>query len=288
MKTKNNSVAIITPAILEKSMAQIMANITVDVNNNASFKAGAKVTPAELAYAANETLIGAEGATIRAVNILRLARNLAPVKEGEGDDAKERPAFEVAKEQFRALARTDGAFYNMLQLVDSVDVIETNKLTVSPFAVKEAMGALRKLGALPKAGSTEPLKLTNGTNGKARPIVDLFKSGDAKVNAIRETLAKAGATKKKGAKKESPADKKKREAEEAKAEKAKYAPEVIDRDVVSLVGIVEKAFEVSGRDKVRAAIQANVFILARMAGLQVVEPGKTNAELPKSTPAPGK
>lgn len=80
-------------------------------------------------------------------NMIRISRGLPPVKDGD----KEISAEDYVKGKLRPLMG-DGAFYNMLQVADAIDVIEINQLgDVSPYSVKDAVPMLRAVGALPPA-----------------------------------------------------------------------------------------------------------------------------------------
>lgn len=257
--------AVIVPEI-QRPVSAVLAEITFDGEGNATLKKGSNVTWQEIALASAEKMHDAESASIRAANVLRLARMLPAVKQKDKDGAeKEIPAFDMAAQGLRAALATESTYYNVLGMVAAVDVKEQYKLPVSAFAVKESLGTLRRFGVLPKGdGKALPPRLTNGEGGKAAPLIKALKDGKAPVNALRAVLDKLNnrPAKKKGA--SNPAA--------PASEKEIHNPAKLERDLITLAGEWEKTSGFHGVDKVRTpAIQFRAYVIAKLAGLDVKE-----------------
>jgi hypothetical protein len=167
--------------------ADIRPLFVIDEAGNVSFQKGAKVSANELAGLIIEDANSVTSQTVRIVNTARLSRQLPPVKETKGGGEKklsvvETDAFTYVMNKVREGCATPSTYANIAGLIECADIADRNNLKCSPFAVKEALGYLRKAGVL----NSETLKLTGG--GK---VVELLKSGAAKVNAIRPVIAEA-------------------------------------------------------------------------------------------------
>lgn len=241
---------------VERPLEAIRADFTVN-GTEVLFKAGAKVTGEEMAYLLSEEMREQDSKTIRMANMMRLSRALPAVKV-EGQDVI---AFDYIKGKLKATAPTEGAFYTMFQLVEALDVIEVNKLgNVSPFSVKNAMSALRKSDALPKAGSGEPLKLKAG---KAPSLVKALKEGATQAK-VAEIVGKMGTAKKK-----TPSTP---PAPEGDTTKVKQTVEGVKASLIAVRGQWELAVQEGLKiDDIRKACREEVQNLARLAGWDVVE-----------------
>lgn len=263
MKTEKLETLIATPAVtVIRTVAQIGEMFTFGADGQATLKKGASPLPEEIALYAAEGSKQAESTMLRSANVLRSARNLPAVKVKDGEEEVEIPAFDAVKIHFRRMAATDGAFYNMLQMVGAIDTTEQLKLPVSPFVVKEAAGVLRKAGVLDGEADKGTLKLKSGGNAETKALVTALKSGTAKVNSVRPLVAAVKA-------KQTPTRKPKTESKKTMLEK--YKPEIVARDAKSLIGIWEKAVSVYKVEEVRTAAKADIAILAKLAGLTAAD-----------------
>lgn len=263
---KNNSkkTTVIAPAIvpeIHRPIPAILAELVYDNDGNASVKAGNHLTWQELSQAAASWENGANSARLRAVNTLRLSRMLPAVKEkNDKGEEIETTAFDKACDGLRALLPTESTFSNVLGMVAVMDVKEKYKLTANPYAVKEAMGTLRRLGVLPKEGKALPDRLitSEGDKKKAAPVVKALKEGMG-ANKLREVLDKV---------KDKPA--KKAPAVPAASDKEINNPAALGRAIVSVRGLWEKAVGFHGIPAVRNAVNVwEVYLLAKLAGLDV-------------------
>lgn len=240
--------------------------LSFDDKGNVSFKSGADLKPAELAFVALAESKTAECASLRMANTLRLARQLPPVVNGE----IETPAFELAKIAFRSLAVTDGAFYNAFGMVAALDFVETNKLThISPFVAKETMGSLRAWGVLTKDDS-KPLALTvkSDSDERAKKLVRVLKDtkNPARVNSIRDVIAELKGKPAKKAK--APVTDTPPEGEKAPA--VTYTPETLNAELISVRGQWDKTVSASDVATVRKVCSQSVIELAKLAGFSCV------------------
>lgn len=197
-------IAIVAPSVsfeVKRSAEQIARDFIVSSEGGVKVREGAKITVEEIGFLIAEEWKGEQAKSVKQANLLRIARGLPAITVGEGEDAEEVPAFEFLKTALKNAAPTDGQFYNVFQLVDAIDFLEVNREKlgdkVNVFAVKNMMGPLRALEALPKPGEVPKLK---GSKGKA--IVDALKAGEpqAKLQEIANKLGAVRARKGKGKK----------------------------------------------------------------------------------------
>lgn len=282
MKNKNKTLAPIAPAItfkLERPIESIRQMFVYDGNGNVSFAKGANPKPEEIAALVNEDQKTGEAMTVRAANTFRLSRKMDDVEIDDGNGGKQKvAAISVTMQALKSMAKSDASYYSILGLAEAIDVHEANNLIpdIAYQTVKEAIGTFRKLGALPKAGSGELMKLKAPSDEpRAAKLVNLFKKAtpaDApKANSVRgfigELMGKKAPVKK--AAKETPAAKAKREAEEAKAEKEKWSVANLKAAVVALSGQWAKTVEHNSVQAVREGASNEVATLAKLAGFTI-------------------
>jgi len=170
---------IIRPATVIRSL------LAYGDNGLVAFAGTEKPSADELALVASEDANQAASVTLRAVNTVRLSRALPPVSvKGEKDGKEittETSAYDYVLAKVKAQCATDSTFQNVKGLIECADIAEKNKLTASPFAVKECLGYLRASGVLDK----ETLALKGSDPVKAK-----LKDGVG-VNAVRPVVAKA-------------------------------------------------------------------------------------------------
>lgn len=264
---KNNTPTLAPVFKLERGIEQLRGLVTYDGANNAMLKAGSKIEPQELAAIVADNQKQGEAFTIRAANTFRLSRMLPPVK---GEDGNETPAVVVVQNALRAFSATDSAYYGVLALAEAIDVHTENKLSpaIAFQTVREAMGTLRKLGALPKAGSGDkPLLKAPKGEPRAQKLVKLLKDATPenapKANGIRDYIADLMGKPRKGKKAASV------NASEGDANKVQYTPETLKAAIIALRGQWELTVKASTVEKVRAACSDEVGSLAKLAGFTI-------------------
>ena len=150
-------------------------------DGSVQFIKGAKVSCDELALAVSYECDVIGSASIRAVNLMRCARQLDDVK-GEGD--KTTKAFDYVAAKVSEQCNTPATFANVRALIECADIADKNGLTCSPFSVKEALGFMRKMNLMDESEAHKgALKFTN-------PVTLALKNGKA-VNAIRPVIQAA-------------------------------------------------------------------------------------------------
>lgn len=257
-----------------------------DSNFSATLTKGSKVTLDELVNATTELSAQSASIGIRSANVLRLTRTLPEVTVTRGGGDKELrnetiPAFQRALELLKERCETESAFQNVASIVELLDIRDANNLTCSPFVVKEALGYLKKTGALNKT----TLKLIEGDK-----VASALRDAKlAKVNAIRPVIQEAKAEKpdlypkeaEKAAKAkgttmttpaQTPAPTTPAHTPTPEAPTAKDDASAIGRDLKSIRGRWEALMSATDTpDATRAALvrecQAELKVLAKLAGL---------------------
>lgn len=151
------------------------------------FEKGANLSVEEIASTVVTLSERSASVGIQAASVLRIARGLPEVTvvKGTGESLRKvtMPAYARACELVKEQATSASAFLNVQGLVELLDVVEANKLTCSPFVVKETIGYLRKVEGFDK----ETLKLRDSD-----PVAKALKDPkQAKVNAIRPVIKAA-------------------------------------------------------------------------------------------------
>jgi hypothetical protein len=248
--------------------SDIRALLSYDANDNVSFTKGANVSAKELAGLVIDDANAITSGTIRAVNTMRLARQLPPVKVTVGGGDKKLkiesvPAFDFVVEQVREGCKTASTFQNIQGLILCADAVDKNNLKCSPFAFKEAKAFLEKSGVL----NPETLKLTGG--GK---VVELLKSGEAKVNSIRPVIKEAKDKANAKATKEGkplPFPKGGAPLTNAPATKVEDTLDKVALDMKGLIARIDALWAKGDVDKQRPAIVDSARKIATLAGLLI-------------------
>jgi len=178
-----------------RNASQVALCLVIGADNSVQFAKDAKVSPDELAGFAVDRANASASASLQAVNAVRLARMLPDVVsggelvEGKKSPVVKTPAIKYVLEKVREGCATDSTYQNITALIACADICDNNGITASPFAVKEAMGYLRKVEAIQDTPSGAKLSLAKaGAVGKA------LKAGTG-VNKMRPVLEKAKAAK---------------------------------------------------------------------------------------------
>jgi hypothetical protein len=129
-------------AMPERSTDEIGKCFAYDENDNASLVAGSELKASELLWYVSRKGERISSETTRLANVIRLARALPAVTEGNLTV----PAFAWVTVKLKANASTGSAFANMLGLIPALDIKDRNSLpaTLSVFAVKNAIGWLKE------------------------------------------------------------------------------------------------------------------------------------------------
>jgi len=255
--------ATIAPAfVAQRPIESILRDVTINQTTGAvTINKGQQLTADEIGLVVLDNHQKSEVQGLVRANFVRLSRGLPPVKDGD----KETPAIDYVKEKLRR-AMGDGAFYNMLQVADAIDVIEINGLgDVSPSLVKDAVPMLRALGAMPPAKAKLELRdRLKVTASKAKPIVDALKSkvSQTKLEEIGKGLIERRARQTKD---------KDKDGDKDKAPKVEHTPATVNNALVTARGQWELA--VKGGVKVedmRNACKDELEKLALLGGFALV------------------
>lgn len=183
----NTNINMNTQTIAIKPLDQIRAQFVFNADCTVHFKKGADINADELATILIADCDSVGSVVERAVNMIRLARNLKPVQIGTTDKPEEMPAFEYVSAKVERECATKSTWSNVKGLIQYADIKDANNLPGSVYVVKEWTAYAGKMGLLDvKTG-----KLRDGA--KSDPVIALAIEGKAKVNAIRPVLQKAKA-----------------------------------------------------------------------------------------------
>jgi hypothetical protein len=160
-----------------KSPREVETQLVIGEGNTVQFIKGAKVSPDELAGWVANRANNASSSSIQAVNGARLARKLPAVGK--------QSAFDYVLAKVRSECATESTYQNILALLPCADLVENSGLACSPFAVKEAIGFLKKKEAI--AETANGFKMLSA---KAGAVGIALKKGTG-VNAMREVVGKA-------------------------------------------------------------------------------------------------
>lgn len=213
-----------------------------------------KLSAPELVAFLSERVQKLGSESVRLANTLRLARMLPKVKEGE----REVDAFRWVTDRLKADSATVSAFQNIAYLVPAIDVKEANGLTVSPFAVKNALGWLKDKDVIDDKGKFKPAAV-------ADPVVKLLNTGigasklAAELKELRKPTPPATPVVTTGAPTGAP-----------EVNKGEDTPAKVALDLRVILSRVEKLNVSLGVDKVRSEITGSVRDLAKLAGFDLV------------------
>ena len=152
----------------------------------------------EIALVTVEDAKAAKSATLRAVNTVRIARGFPDVVTAAVIDVAGKvttpknstPAFDYILAKVERECGSDAAFQNLRYLIGCADLVANSGLPCSPFAVKESLGYLKKVGAVPEILDAK----SKVSMGKAGKVGAALKEGTG-VNAMRPVLKAARAAK---------------------------------------------------------------------------------------------
>lgn len=244
-----------------RNAQQVAALLVIGGDNSVMFGKGDKPSADEIAEFAIDRANASSSASLQAVNACRLARMLPDVVSGGDLMAGEKvggkkspvvktPALSYVLERVKAGCATASTYQNIVGLIPCADMADGGN--TSPFAYKEALGYLRKVGAVAE-NADGSVKLIMG---KAGAVGKALKEGKG-VNAMRPVVEKAKAAKptlfpKKGT-----------ASEPVKVE------DTADKVALDLKGIVARWDKLASAGKtkeLRAAGAETVAALAKLAG----------------------
>ena len=246
--------------IVIRNAAQTAALLVIGADNSVLFGKGEKPNADELAGFAVDRANASASASLQAVNAVRLARCLPdivsggePITEGEKKGQKtpvvKTPAMKYVLEKVREGCATASTYQNIMGLIECADICDYSGITASPFAVKESLGYLRKVGAIGDGASGAKLLM-----GKAGSVGKALKEGKG-VNAMRPVV--------KAAKERKPDLFKSDSTAPAKVE------DTADKVALDLKGIVARWDKLASAGKakeLRGAASETVAALAKLAG----------------------
>lgn len=280
MSTNNKALATAiatTPTVTVRTADQLDKLVTFNADGTATFKAGAEFNAYELgAYAATRAN-DAQSASLKAVAMLRIARQLPDVKvpkASKPNETYERKAFDVACDECAKLCVTASAWQNVKGLILAVDIAEANQL--EPFKVKNSLGYLNKLGLYDE--KTFKLKNDAKSDVGVKALLDKSVRNNAVVKKLHEAKLAHNAEAK-AAKKELPFPSVEARTKPATAGTAgtntaqtDATPDSVNRILMSATGLWDKLVGIDPANvaKLREACKVEIEKLAKLGGFKLV------------------
>lgn len=254
--------------IIIRSAAQVASILIIGEDNSVMFGKGDKPNADELAGFACDRANASASASLQAVNAVRLARCLPDIVTGgevsKGKDGKDvkapvvkTPAMKYVLELVEKGCKTPSTYQNISGLIACADIAANSDVSASPFAIKEGLGYLRKVGAIQDTDNGPKLIMSKGG-----AVAKALKSGTG-VNAMRPVIDKA----KKAKPTLFPAKTTTTSKAPAAPVKADDSADKLATDLKIIVARWDKlAGGKDGSAKLRAACSDKVVNLAKLAG----------------------
>lgn len=246
-----------------RPLSTIVSLLIIGDDNSVMFGKGDKPSIDEMAAFATDRANASASASLQAVNGVRACRMLPDVVSGgellpgEKVGGKKSPVVKTPAVNYVLAKVKDGCatastYQNIVGLIECADICANNNISASPFAVKESLGYLRKVGAIGEAGANGAKLLM----GKAGTVGKALKEGKG-VNAMRPVVEKAKAAKptlfpKKGGTTE--------------PVKVEDTADKVALDLKGIVGRWDKLASAGKAKELRGAASETVAALAKLAG----------------------
>lgn len=182
--------------IIIRNASAVATLLVIGEDNSVMFGGGDKPNADELAGFAVDRANASASASLQAVNAVRLARCLPDIVTGGVVGAKgakspvvKTPAMKYVLELVERGCKTPSTYQNIAGLIECADIAANSGVTASPFAIKEGLGYLRKVGAIQSTDSGPKLLMSKGG-----AVAKALKAGTG-VNAMRPVISKAKAAK---------------------------------------------------------------------------------------------